>query len=99
MRNMTLAQVKEQLLQSGFTGPYPFNDYTMVQYTSAEGVKFQIYLDTKKPNRVDCLRICKPGHVLGFAIIGNFVGGNGRMNRFSFDSAEQLIKKIEAIKV
>ena len=99
MKNLTLAQVKEQLLQSGFAGSYPYNDYTMVQYTSAEGIKFHIYLDVKKPNRVDSLRACKPDRIMADGIIGKFVSGTGRMKRFSFDSAEQLIKKIEAIKV
>ena len=98
MKDLTLAQVKEQLLQSGFAGSYPFNDYTMMQYTTAEGIKFHICLDVKKPNRVDCLRACKPGKIMADGLVGNFVSGPGRMKRFSFDSAEQLIKKIEAIK-
>lgn len=99
MKDLTLAQVKDQLLQSGFTGSYPYNDYTMAQYTSAEGIKFLINLDAEKPNRVDCLRACKPGIIMADGIIGKFVSGTGRMKRFSFDSAEQLIKKIEAIKI
>ncbi len=34
-----LKEVKEQLIKNGFQDSYPFNDYTMVQYKTANGNK------------------------------------------------------------
>ena len=91
-----MKEVKESLIAAGFikSGLYPW-----FEYTREDGVLFQVYLDPKKPNRVDCLRGCHRGTIMSDGIIGNFVGGKGRLKRFSFNSPEKLIAKLNSIKV
>ena len=92
----SLKEVKEQLIENGFNGSYPFNDYTMVQYKAKNGNSFHIYLDESKPNRVNTLRGMKPNVFSAFGLIGEFVGGGGRRGRkFSFKDPEDLKSRLE----
>ena len=91
----SLKEVKEQLIKSGFTDSYPFNNYTMVQYKAPNGNSFHIYLDETNPNRVATLRGMKPNTIMAFGLIGSFVGSGKVGRKFSFKSPEELKNKLE----
>ena len=91
----SLKEVKEQLIKNGFKDSYPFNDYTLVQYEATNGNSFHIYLDETKPNRVRALRGMKPNTIMGFGLIGQFVGSGKVGRKFSFNTPKDLKNKLE----
>jgi hypothetical protein len=86
-----LHEVRNVLLQNGFTDNYPYNNPTMVQYKASNGNSFHIYLDVMKPNRVTYLRGMKPETIQAFGLVG--AGYRGR--KFSFKTIEDLKNKLE----
>lgn len=94
---MTLKDIKNELLQNGFRDSYPLSDYTMIQYTSPNGNEFDIYLDIKKPNRVNTLRLNRPNTILAEGLIGEFVCGKAPGRRFSFKNSEGLKIKLNKL--
>ena len=90
-------EIKKELFAVGFTDSYPHSDHTMVQYSSANGNSFHIYLDPEKPTRVKTLRGIRSKSIMAAGLIGNFIGGKGSMRKFSFKSPQDLINKLEKI--
>jgi hypothetical protein len=67
-------------------------------YTNKKNVRFDVYLDPKKPNRVITLRaeeLDKKTLLNNHALIGKFPGGKAPFPAFSFSSPEVLVKKLE----
>ncbi len=67
-------------------------------YTNKKNVRFDVYLDPKKPNRVIKLRAeerNKNSIDNSHALIGEFPGGKAPFRAFSFSSPKALVKKLE----
>jgi hypothetical protein len=93
MKDMTIREVREQLFKAGFKESF----VVYILEITIDGNRFMIDLDPVKPNRVTTLRVDRADSIMVTGLIGNFIGGKGPMNRFSFNSPEQLIKKLKAI--
>ncbi len=93
MKELKMSEVREQLFKAGFKQSFVVY---MLEIT-IDGNRFMINLDPAKPNRVTTLRVDRADSIMVTGLIGNFIGGKGLMNRFSFNSPEQLIKKLKAI--
>ena len=95
MKDMTIREVREQLFKAGFKESF----VVYILEITIDGNRFMINLDPVKPNRVITLRADRSESIMVTGLIGQFVGGKGPMNRFSFNSPDQLIKKLKAIKL
>jgi hypothetical protein len=95
MKNLKMSDVREQLFKAGFKKSFMVH----ILEITIDGNRFMVTLDPKQPNRVMTLRADRAESIMVTGLIGNFIGGRGPMNRFSFDSPEQLIKKLKAIKL
>jgi hypothetical protein len=95
MKDLKMREVKEKLFAAGFKESYMVH----ISEITIDGIRFLVELDPAKPNRVMTLRADQPGSIMVTGLIGDFIGGKGLMKRFSFNSPEQLIKKLKAIKL
>ena len=95
MKDMAIREVREQLFKAGFKESF----VVYILEITIDGNRFMINLDPVKPNRVITLRVDRSESIMVTGLIGQFIGGKGPMNRFSFDSPDQLIKKLKAIKL
>ena len=91
---MTIREVREQLIKAGFKESF----VVYILEITIDGNRFMINLDPRQPNRVITLRVDRSESIIT-GLIGQFIGGKGSMNRFSFNSPEHLIKKLKAIKL
>ena len=95
MKDMTIREVREQLIAAGFKESF----VVYILEITIDGNRFMINLDPVKPNRVMTLRVDRSESIMVTGLIGQVAGFKGPMNRFSFNSPEQLIKKLKAIKL
>ena len=95
MKNLKMSEVREQLFKVGFKESF----VVYISEITIDGNRFMIELDPKQPNRVQTLRVDRSESIIVTGLIGDFIGGRGPMNRFSFNSPEHLIKKLKAIKL
>ena len=95
MKDLTIREVREQLFEAGFKESF----VVYILEITIDGNRFMINLDLVRPNRVMTLRVDRSESIMVTGLIGNFIGGRGPMNRFSFNSPEHLIKKLKAIKL
>jgi hypothetical protein len=95
MKDLKMSEVKEQLFAAGFKTSF----VVYLLEITIDDTRFIIELNGQKPNQVRTLRSDHPNSILVTGLIGDFIGGNGPLNRFSFNSPEQLIKKLKAIKL
>ncbi len=95
MKELKMSEVREQLFTVGFKQSFVHD----IIETTIGDTRFMITLDPKQPNRVQTLRVDKADSVMTYGLIGNFIGGKGSMNRFSFNSPEHLIKRLKVIKL
>ena len=91
---MAIREVREQLFKAGFKESF----VVYILEITIDGNRFMINLDPRQPNRVITLRVDRSESIIT-GLIGQFIGGKGSMNRFSFNSPEHLIKKLKAIKL
>ena len=95
MKDLKMSEVRAQLFANGFKESFMVH----ILEITIDGNRFMVELDPKQPNRVMILRADRAESIMVTGLVGNFVGGKGPMNRFSFNSPEQLIKKLKAIKL
>ncbi len=93
MKELKMSEVREQLFKAGFKESF----VVYILEITIDGNRFMIELDPTKPNRVMTLRVDTADIIMVTGLIGEFISGKGLMNRFSFNSPEQLIKKLKAI--
>lgn len=77
----------------GFYHTNRFGD-NAINYDAANGVRFNVYYKGKK---VTCVRANLRRSGFSDGMIGNFVGGKGRLRRFSFKTPEALAAKLEKL--
>lgn len=95
MKDLKMSEVRAQLFANGFKESF----VVYILEITIDGNRFMVELDPKQPNRVMTLRADRSESIMVTGLIGNFIGGKGPMNRFSFNSPEHLIKKLKAIKL
>lgn len=93
MKDLKMSEVRAKLFANGFKESFI---YSIIE-TTIDGNRFMVTLDPSQPNRVITLRADRAEGVIVTGLVGKFIGGRGPMNRFSFNSPEQLIKKLKAI--
>lgn len=91
-------KLKQFLIDNcGFEEAWMYSDRFFC-YTNRAKVRFDIYLDTKKLNRVITLRaeeLNKKTLSRTHALVGKFVSGKAPHPAFSFSSPEALVRKLE----
>ena len=92
------SKMKQFLIDNyGFEKAWMYTD-KFICYTSKKKVRFDVYLDPKKPNKVITLRAEERSkNTIGnnHVLIGKFPGGKAPFPAFSFSSPEALVKKLE----
>lgn len=78
----SVGEAREFLLNYGFKNSYPYNDFTMVQYTDSKNRLHQLYINKKKPNQISFWRINRPGSIQAECVVGTSIGGKGHMRAF-----------------
>ena len=98
LANNDFSKMKQFLIDNyGFEKAWMRTDQ-FICYTNKKNVRFDVYLDPKKPNKVITLRAEERSkNTIGnnHALIGTFTGGKAPFPAFSFSSPEALVKKLE----